>query len=102
MKNVIILGSGRSGTSMVAGTLAKAGYYMGEQLLPANKANPKGFFEDIEVNAINEDILSSVAPRRPKILGDIFFVTTPCLIKDGYWLFRKKNHPALRRQLTVE
>jgi len=77
MKNVIILGSGRSGTSMVAGTLAQAKYFMGERLLPANKANPKGFFEDIEVNAINEDILANVAPRRPKILGDIFFRHIP-------------------------
>lgn len=77
MKNVIILGSGRSGTSMVAGTLAKADYYMGDQLLPANNANPKGFFEDIEVNAINEDILASVAPSRPKILGNLFFKHIP-------------------------
>lgn len=77
MKNVIILGSGRSGTSMVAGTLAKAGYHMGEQLLPANDANPKGFFEDIEVNSINEEILSSVAPKRPKLIGNIFFKHIP-------------------------
>jgi len=77
MKNVIILGSGRSGTSMVAGTLAKAGYYMGEELLPANNANPKGFFEDKEVNAINEDILASIAPRRPKLLGNLFYKHIP-------------------------
>ena len=77
MKNIIILGSGRSGTSMVAGTLAQAGYFMGEQLLPPNNANPKGFFEDIEVNAINEDILDSVAPKRPKILGNLFFRYIP-------------------------
>jgi len=77
MKNVIILGSGRSGTSMVAGTMAKAGYFMGERLLPANNANPKGFFEDEEVNAINEDILASVAPRRPRILGNTFFRHIP-------------------------
>jgi len=77
MKNVIILGSGRSGTSMVAGTLAKAGYFMGEHLLPANNANPKGFFEDIEVNSINEDILANVAPRRPKIFGNVLFRHIP-------------------------
>ena len=77
MKNVLILGSGRSGTSMVAGTLAKAGYFMGQQLLPPNDANPKGFFEDIEVNAINEDILATVAPKRPEIFGNLFFRHIP-------------------------
>lgn len=46
MYNIIILGSGRSGTSMMAGTLAKAGYFMGERLLPRNNANPKGFSND--------------------------------------------------------
>jgi len=44
MKNCIILGSGRSGTSMVAGTLAKSGYFMGDNLYPARESNPKGFF----------------------------------------------------------
>jgi hypothetical protein len=77
MKNVLILGSGRSGTSMVAGTLAKAGYFMGKQLLPSNNANPKGFFEDIEVNAINEEILATVAPKRPKLFGSLFFRHIP-------------------------
>lgn len=77
MKNVIILGSGRSGTSMVAGCFAKAGYFMGENLLPANNSNPKGFFEDVEVNSINEDILASVAPKRPKLFGNLFFKHIP-------------------------
>ena len=70
MRNVIILGSGRSGTSMVAGTLAKAGYFMGESFQKTRDANHKGFFEDIEVNDINEDILDPVVPKRlhlPKI-----------------------------------
>lgn len=57
MKNCIILGSGRSGTSMVAGTLAKSGYFMGDNLYPARESNPKGFFEDPFINGINEEIL---------------------------------------------
>jgi len=64
MKNVIILGSGRSGTSMLAGSLANAGFYLGDyaNYLGKNKANPKGFFEDYEVNTINEDILKKTIP----------------------------------------
>jgi hypothetical protein len=69
MHNVIILGSGRSGTSMVAGTLAHAGYFMGENLHPARNANPKGFFEDVDVNAINEAILAEIVPGPPSYPG---------------------------------
>lgn len=57
MHNCIILGSGRSGTSMLAGTLAKAGYFMGDDLYPPRDSNPKGFFEDPVINGINEQIL---------------------------------------------
>ena len=53
IRDGLILGSGRSGTSMLAGTLSAAGYYIGDCLIEANEANPKGFFEDYEVNAIN-------------------------------------------------
>jgi hypothetical protein len=64
-KNCLILGSGRSGTSLLAGTLYSAGYHMGEKLLPANSDNPKGFFEAREVNAINETLLFEVTPPHP-------------------------------------
>lgn len=77
LRDVLILGSGRSGTSLAAGCLAGAGYFMGDRLLPANPSNPKGFFEDIEVNAINEEILATVAPRRPPLLGRFFFRSIP-------------------------
>ena len=60
MNNVLIMGSGRSGTSLVSGTLAKAGYFMGDELYPPRDSNPKGFFESPEINGINEAILSSI------------------------------------------
>jgi hypothetical protein len=69
MRNIIVMGSGRSGTSMVAGTLSQAGYFMGENFQLTREANPKGFFEDIEVNEINEDILGEVIPKRLYIQG---------------------------------
>lgn len=77
MGNVIILGSGRSGTSMVAGTLAKAGYFMGDNLIPARGTNPKGFFEDREVNQINEEILAQVTPRRIEFRGKTYLNDRP-------------------------
>lgn len=77
MRNVIILGSGRSGTSMVAGVLAQAGFFMGDRLIAPRESNPKGFFEDAEVNAVNEDLLASVAPGRPRLIGRWLFRSRP-------------------------
>ncbi len=67
MKNCIILGSGRSGTSMLAGILHDAGYYMGDKLHQAEPSNPKGFFEWMTINQINEQILT--AHVKPGIVG---------------------------------
>jgi len=86
MRNVIVLGSGRSGTSMVAGTLARAGYFMGDHLLPAREANAKGFFEDVEVNGVNEALLDQVVPQRPRFLGKWFFRDRP--LERQRWLAR--------------
>lgn len=62
MRNCIILGSGRSGTSMLAGTLASAGYFMGDDLYPGRDSNPKGFFEGPRINSLNEALLAPVVP----------------------------------------
>jgi len=72
MNNIVILGSGRSGTSMVAGCLSKAGYFMGDDLWDARDSNPHGFFEDREVNEINEELLEPVVPKRRRFLGIAF------------------------------
>ena len=69
MKNCLIMGSGRSGTSMIAGMLAKEDYFFGDNLYQARDPNPKGFFEDPEINDINETILSQVTLRRPPLMG---------------------------------
>jgi len=84
MRNCFILGSGRSGTSMVAGTLSKAGYFMGDNLYPGRQSNPKGFFEDQEINEINEALLAQVLPERPRLLGRWFFRDRP--ISGQRWL----------------
>ena len=77
MRNVLILGSGRSGTSMLAGTLSKAGYYMGAELYTPRGSNPKGFFEDPEINDINECILEPYIPPRIGFLGMEFLRHRP-------------------------
>ncbi len=57
MKNCLIMGFGRSGTSLMGGILHQAGYYMGDNLYPPRDSNPKGFFECGFINGINEKIL---------------------------------------------
>ncbi|HEX5313355.1 MAG TPA: hypothetical protein VFX38_00400, partial [Gammaproteobacteria bacterium] len=64
MRNCLILGSGRSGTSMLGGVLNAAGYYMGEKLYRARDANPRGFFEAPAINSINEHLLRPHAASR--------------------------------------
>ncbi|MCC5876577.1 MAG: hypothetical protein JJU11_10205 [Candidatus Sumerlaeia bacterium] len=58
MRNCLVLGSGRSGTSTVAGILAGSGYDPGGDLIEAHEGNPKGFFESDRVNQINDRIIA--------------------------------------------
>jgi hypothetical protein len=69
MRNCIILGAGRSGTSMLAGLVHGSGYFMGEALLEPTSANPKGYFESQEINSLTDELIASVVrvrPRRPR------------------------------------
>jgi len=58
MKSCLVLGAGRSGTSMVAGTLVASGYFGGRHTWEGQPGNPKGFYEDRQVNSINEQLLA--------------------------------------------
>ncbi len=83
---MIILGSGRSGTSMVAGALFGEDFYMGTDLYPGTISNPKGYFESWGIVSINEDLLAQVVPPRPPVLGKWFFHDRPIL--EQRWLAR--------------
>ena len=71
MRNCIIVGTGRSGTSMVAGMVASAGYFIGHTPLPPSVNNPKGYFESREVERINDLLIESMmpSPEEPARLG---------------------------------
>jgi hypothetical protein len=55
---IIITGMHRSGTSAVAGALARCGVEFGNNLLGPQRENPKGFFEDRRFLEINKEILA--------------------------------------------
>jgi hypothetical protein len=67
MRNLFILGSGRSGTSLAAGLLAINDPFYGPILIGGSDRNPKGFFESSLINGINERIIarSERFPRLP-------------------------------------
>jgi hypothetical protein len=73
MKSCIVAGAGRSGTSLAAGVFRKAGYYYGDKLWQGTDSNPEGYFEDVEVNAINEDLMNQIVPWRPRGVAGIVF-----------------------------
>jgi len=54
--------------------------------MPKRESNPKGFFEDKEVNDINEAILSKILPNRPTFLGKWLFRSIP--LHNQRWLSR--------------
>lgn len=55
---VVVLGMHRSGTSALTKSLELLGVGLGNTLLPAAAENPKGFWEDKDCLAINEEILT--------------------------------------------
>lgn len=59
MRNIIIIGSSRSGTSLAASLFSKH-YYQGEELLPPTISNPKGYYEDRNINLLNNKIIYQV------------------------------------------
>jgi hypothetical protein len=84
IKNCLVFGSGRSGTSMLSGCLYHAGYFMGEKLYEPSPENPRGYFESRSVESINEQILKQTlyGPRAP-ILNRLF---ARRLERGHYWL----------------
>ena len=58
MRDAVVVGCGRSGTSLAAGLLAASGWNPGEDLLPPDEGGPKGFFESRAINELNERLLA--------------------------------------------
>ncbi len=59
------------------GLLSKAGYFMGKDLYEPQPSNPKGFFESLDINGINEEILSKTGPNRFPFIGRFYTSDVP-------------------------
>ena len=60
---ILVAGMHRSGTSLGASLLAALGVDMGERLLPADAANPRGYFEDLDFLALDRKLVRDATPE---------------------------------------
>jgi len=56
---VLVLGMHRSGTSSLAGAITRLGGAAPLTLISADEANPRGYWESVILNDLNEDILAA-------------------------------------------
>lgn len=70
---VVVTGSGRSGTSTVAGTLKRLGLHVPQPEVPADETNPRGFYEPQWVVDFHKEVLAGIPVRtidsRPEAAG---------------------------------
>ena len=86
---------------MLAGCLSSAGYFMGDNLMPPNEQNPKGYFESFDIEAINEELLEQVCPLRPKgWIGQSLFQQR--LRRPERWLAALQRPPRFRVGTDLE
>lgn len=55
---IIVMGVGRTGTSLIMQILMAMGVQVSNNLIPANAGNPEGFFEDIDLKDIQAELYS--------------------------------------------
>ena len=60
---VLVTGSGRSGTSSVAGTLKRLGLHVPQPEVPADEKNPRGYYEPLWVTEFHKRVLNPVPVR---------------------------------------
>jgi hypothetical protein len=90
-RDCVVVGCGRSGTSLTAGLLARAGYNAGARSLEPDAGNPRGHFEDPEINRLNEELLAPHAARalpggysRPLRQGERWLAALPPDVAVGW------------------
>jgi hypothetical protein len=71
---------------MIAGLFRSAGYFQGTNLHEPRASNLRGFFEDAEVNNLNETLLASLLPERRFEGGVEYLADSP--VQGQRWLAR--------------
>jgi hypothetical protein len=87
LQSLFIVGCGRNGTSACAGLFRQSGLFMGARLHPPSDANPRGYFEDAEINELNNRILLKHVPTGPLLYQGIEYLRD-CPQRRNAWLAR--------------
>jgi hypothetical protein len=83
-RTVVVTGMGRSGTSLAASLLQRAGLHIGDRLIDAGGSNPHGYFEDADFVEFHEHALRSAGSAN---LLDNGFTFRPT-VEDREWADR--------------
>jgi Sulfotransferase family len=89
---VIITGMHRSGTSLVSSLLQHAGVHIGERLIAANSANPRGYFEDVDFYEYQESLLHARGQTYLHVDSDFAFEPTEPERERALKLITKRSH----------
>ncbi len=83
---IVVLGMHRSGTSTITRSLEVLGISLGNRLMPAIEGNNnKGFFEDIDINALNVEMLECIGSDW-HCLSPLEFKDVNQLNENGYFI----------------
>jgi glycosyltransferase involved in cell wall biosynthesis len=93
---IVVLGMHRSGTSALTRGLEALGVGLGTHLNPANFANPKGYWEDEDVMALNEALLR----RLGSAYDGLALISPEVLLGNDYVDLREEARMLLQRKLN--
>lgn len=98
VKLVIVTGSGRSGTSSVAGTLKRLGLHVPQPEVEADESNPRGYYEPKWVTEFHRELLNPIPVRtidsRPTAMEHAAKAVTPKVELELHeWLSGQLDHP---------
>lgn len=89
---IIITGMHRSGTSLVSSLLQHAGVHIGEKLIAANSANPRGYFEDVDFYEYHEHLLHERGQTYLHVDGDFKLEPTDAETERARQLIAERSH----------
>jgi hypothetical protein len=65
---VLVAGTHRSGTSVTTGILHRLGFAIGEPVMPAHPDNPTGYFENLRVVDLHEEVFEDAGAKWSDII----------------------------------